>query len=385
MRILDRQRYWAFIKAYVICFTALVGLYVVIDAFSNFDEFTKRASGASELALVMGRYYLIHMSESYDRLCGVIGMMAAIFTVTWVQKNNELLAILAAGVSTQRVIRPVIIASILVSGMAVVNQELIMPRYAEELQKPHDDDGAREIRVAGRDDSNAIYIHGNNADRRTRTVIPFNATIPVEIFGALREIEARQATYIPPTDRLSPQRGGWLLRGARLSPPLEPEHQGNTILIKLKDCKGFPPPPDALARLDGDSYFLRSDLTFQALTRRRQWYQYAPTIELIRGLTDPSNDPERSEIAVFLHNRLLRPLLALALLLLSLPQVLGGYGRNMFVNLGLSLGTAAVFYGVCFMVKYLGEHSVLSPELSAWAPLIGFGTLAAFRWDSIRT
>ena len=38
MRILDRQRYWAFLKAYVICFTSLVGLYIVIDAFSNFDE-----------------------------------------------------------------------------------------------------------------------------------------------------------------------------------------------------------------------------------------------------------------------------------------------------------------------------------------------------------
>ena len=43
MRILDRERYWAFLKAYVICFTALVGLYIVIDAFSNFDEFSKRA------------------------------------------------------------------------------------------------------------------------------------------------------------------------------------------------------------------------------------------------------------------------------------------------------------------------------------------------------
>src|SRR5437879_5773282 len=114
MRILDRQRYWAYLKAYVVCFTALVGLYVVIDAFSNFDEFTKRASGAAELFKVMGRYYLVHMTEMYDRLCGVIGMMAAIFTVTWMQKNNELLAMLAAGVSTQRVIRPVIYSTIIV-------------------------------------------------------------------------------------------------------------------------------------------------------------------------------------------------------------------------------------------------------------------------------
>ena len=34
MRILDRERYWSFLKAYFICFVALVGLYVVIDAFS---------------------------------------------------------------------------------------------------------------------------------------------------------------------------------------------------------------------------------------------------------------------------------------------------------------------------------------------------------------
>ena len=49
MRILDRQRYWAFLKAYLICYVSLVGLYIVIDAFSNLDEFTKRADGLGEL------------------------------------------------------------------------------------------------------------------------------------------------------------------------------------------------------------------------------------------------------------------------------------------------------------------------------------------------
>ena len=65
--------------------------------------------------------------------------------------------------------------------------------------------------------------------------------------------------------------------------------------------------------------------------------------------------------------------------------MLGGYGRNMFVSLGISLGTAAVFYGVNFVSQYLGGHEVISPELAAWAPLIGFGTIAVARWDAIRT
>ena len=72
-------------------------------------------------------------------------MMAAIFTVTWMQRNNEQLAMLAAGVSTHRAIRPVLVSSVIVSGFSVANQELIMPRYAEELQKSHDDDGTGQV------------------------------------------------------------------------------------------------------------------------------------------------------------------------------------------------------------------------------------------------
>ena len=120
MRILDRQRYWSFLKAYVICYVSLVGLYIVIDAFSNLDEFTKRAEGIVEISQVMGRFYLIRQSLFFDQLSGVIGMMAAIFTVTWMQRNNEQLAMLAAGISTHRAIRPVLVSSVFVSGISVV-------------------------------------------------------------------------------------------------------------------------------------------------------------------------------------------------------------------------------------------------------------------------
>jgi lipopolysaccharide export system permease protein len=387
MRILDRERYKAYFKAYAVCFTALVGLYVVIDAFSNFDEFSKRAQGVVETFTVMGRFYLIHMTQFYDRLCGVIGMMAAIFTVTWMQKNNELLAMLAAGISTHRIIRPVWISALLVSGLAVVNQEFIMPPLGEELQKSHDDDGLRKVIVASRYDAQGILIHGREADRNARTILTFNATLPVSIFGAIREIEARQAAYIPEEAVRCPLRGGWLLRGATLNPPVDDEllKPGASVLTRLESGKGFPPPVGDRPDLGGETYFLASDLKFDAVTRTRQWYSFAPTWELLRGIYDPINAQEKDAIAVALHVRILRPLMNLNLLLLSLPLVLSGYGRNMFINLGLSLGTSALFYGINFMCQYLGNNGHISPELSAWAPLIGFGSLAAARWGRIRT
>jgi lipopolysaccharide export system permease protein len=385
VRILDRERYWAFLKAYVICFTSLVGLYIVIDAFANIDEFTKRATAPVEIFMIMGRYYLVHMTEFYDRLCGVIGMMAAIFTVTWMQRNNELLAMLAAGLSTQRVIRPVIVSAVIVSAIAVANEEWLMPRLADELLKTHSDDGSAPVRVASRYDSYRMMLHGEGADRSSLTVVKFFATIPVRFYGSLYEVEAKQATYIPETAIGTPLRGGWLLRGTRLNQPLPEGEASSGPLVKLADTKGFPRAFGDIEDLGPDTYFLRTTLTFKSLTRRRQWYQYASTSDLIRGLNDPANEGEKMDLSVFLHNRILRPALALVLLLMTLPQVLGGYGGNMFVNLGISLGTAAVFYALNFMAQFLGSHAVLSPEFAAWGPLIGFGTFAALRWDAIRT
>ena len=162
MWILDRERYWSFVKAYFICFVALVGLYVVIDSFSNLDEFEEVSPTTLALFGNMGRYYLIKMSLIYDQICGIITMMAAIFTVTWMQRNNELLAMLAAGISTQRVIRPVLVS-------ALADQQPggrepgagSCPRYAEQLQRPPDDDGSLLlIKVYPRQDGNDVFAPG---------------------------------------------------------------------------------------------------------------------------------------------------------------------------------------------------------------------------------
>ena len=389
MRILDRERYWSFIKAYFICFVALVGLYIVIDSFNNLDEFEEWADSTPHLFRNMGRFYLIRMSLIYDQISGIITMMAAIFTVTWMQKNNELLAMLAAGISTRRVIRPVLISALIISSLAVINQELIMPRLGEELQRPPDDDGLQLKKVTPRQDSNDIFIQGNEADRSRRSVTRFSATIPVRVAGELIEMRAMEARYIPEGDPTHAHKGGWLLWGADF--PTEPSSKSLEVLTKgvireVEDPSSYPPPRDKLAGKPGSPvYFLKTDLTFTALTRTRQWYHFAPTIELIRALSDPSNVGERGEIEIFLHSRIIRPLLGFNLMLLSLPLVLGGAGRNMFVNLGMSLGTSGLFYTVTFISQYLGGHEVYSPEMAAWAPLILFGTFAVARWDSIRT
>ena len=133
-------------------------------------------------------------------------------------------------------------------------------------------------------------------------------------------------------------------------------------------------------------YFLKTDLTFQAMTRKPTWYNFATTHDLLQALTNTWTAPsERINVAVFVHMRLLRPILAVNLLCMSLPLVLGGFGRNTFINLGFALGNSAVFYGAIFVCQEVGSFEVVGPAVAAWLPLIGFGALASWRWGDIRT
>ncbi len=388
--ILDRQRFWAFIKAYITCYVSFVGLWIVLDAFSNVDEFMKRAVGFKQLMSAMGWYYLVHQAMYFDQLGGVISMMAAVFTVTWMQRGNEQIAMLAAGISTHRMIRPVIYSSIAVSALAVANQEWIIPRYAEELQRSHDDDGAQKLTMlSSRYDARGLILSGKEADRASRTIIGrFNATIPIQIYGSMREVEGSQATYIPPDDPTAPMKGGWLVRGAKIMPPLSDEELENpdSIISKVTDPAGFPPPYGDARKVEEDVVFLESSLSFQAMTRRPKWYQFGSMVDLFDGLVDPSTEgTERNDITMYLHVRLLRPFMSLTLMFMTLPLVLGGYDRNMFLNLGFALGNSALFYGVAIVCQYLGGNQVLEPALAAWIPLFAFGALAVHRWDQIRT
>src|SRR5262249_29166628 len=158
-----------------------------------------------------------------------------------------------------------------------------------------------------------VLLHGNEGDRDTQTILKFFTTLPDTVYGVIYEVEAAQARYIPEDDRSAPLRGGWLLRDARVNQPLPDGAADRGLLVKLADAKGFPPPFGETKDLGGETYFLRTPTTFQALTRRTQWYWYASTVDLVRALYDPSNDHDVTEIAVFLHNRILRSCMALAM------------------------------------------------------------------------
>ena len=135
MQIIDRYLLWQFLKVFVICFFSLTGLYIVIDGFANLDDFMIYADEHGKLLPVMLEYYTYRSLSFFDRTSGILTLIAAMFTITWIQRHQELTALEAAGLSKGRIIKPVILAVAAISLLAAANRELViaLPRVRNHL------------------------------------------------------------------------------------------------------------------------------------------------------------------------------------------------------------------------------------------------------------
>ena len=57
----------------------------------------------------MGPHYVYQSILFFDRTAGLLTLVSAMFTVTWIQRHNEMTALMAAGISRIRVVKPVIV------------------------------------------------------------------------------------------------------------------------------------------------------------------------------------------------------------------------------------------------------------------------------------
>jgi len=239
MTLFDRLLIRGYVKAYIYCLVSILSLYIVVDLFTHIDDFAEHHSSLAAILKHVGSYYGVMVTQYFDRLCEVIALMAGAFTVAWMQRHNELMPLLSAGMRTQRVVLPVLVAACGMLSLGVVNQELVIPRIATFLMNDRDDPhGMKDIVVRGAYEPNGIHIEGRIASRQGMVVRDNNphnpgfiVVIPESLAGALVKLDAQEARYIPKSDvKLS---GGWLLTG--VNPPEIPDWNNRPDILQMID------------------------------------------------------------------------------------------------------------------------------------------------------
>src|SRR5207248_3101382 len=144
-------------------------------------------------------------------------------------------------------------------GLAIFNQEFIIPRIADRLQYGKEDvAGDKELLVTGAYEPNDIHIEGEKASRKERVVRKFRCMIPEKLAGIQIHLEAQEAHYIN-----DGKQKGWELIGTR---PAEPPADFESKVLEVRDS---------------GRYFLHTrEVDFDTVTRPARWFQYASTARL---------------------------------------------------------------------------------------------------------
>ena len=333
--------------------------------FTNLDDFVNHGSGGLQAMVYrILSWYGYRIPQLFDRLCEAIVLLAAMFTVAMMQRNNEQVPLLSAGVSTQRIVSPVLFCAFAMLTITIANQEMLIPRISHKLTLDRNDpDGERVLIPRGAYEGNNILIEGEKAGRKGLVGKGFRVMIPESVGGNMLHITAEQARFEPsPGD---PPHGKWQLTGC--SPR-------NLAAI-----------PGILEIRDDSCYVLHTKhVDFEALVRDPKWFTLASTRRLYQELQRPEST-RLASIAVMFHGRLTRPLLGMVLVLMGLSVILLDQTRNVIVSAGFCLVLCGGFFAAVYACKMLGDNEILSPALAAWLPVVGFGPFSLVLFDAVQT
>jgi lipopolysaccharide export system permease protein len=134
MRILDNYILRSVVSIFCLCLFVFLFLYIIIDLFSHLDDILKQHTSI----LVLKDYYLAHVPIIFVQVVPISCLLATLYTFARLNRDNEIIAIRAAGLSILDITRVVIVFGALLSLVVFwVNDTFVPPALAmtQKLKK----------------------------------------------------------------------------------------------------------------------------------------------------------------------------------------------------------------------------------------------------------
>jgi lipopolysaccharide export system permease protein len=377
MKILDKYVIRSFLFGYLIAFSVLIGLRILIDLFVNLDEFAKNQNlGVMGIAFNIARYYGMQSTLYFRDFAGMITVVAAAFSLGKMTRSNELTAILASGVSLKRVIAPIILMALLFTGILAIDQEILIPHLAETLTLSRDTlPGQDKFAVWFISDKNGSLINAANFDTATATlkdptIIMRRRQSNSLIWDVIGKISAESAAYNQQTQSWDLKNGYFLaLQEYDAARPLEKVRRGQAPR-KIESYKSDITPKDIP--------ILRKE-EYMSLLSSKQLADLAARSTQVKDLTQLYSQK---------HFRITDPIVNLIMLMVGLPVLVCREPKAMKSAIMASFGITVACFLVTFLSKMVATEVLFNkviPEFWAWLPIFIFLPIAFIELDSMKT
>ena len=364
-KILDRYIAREFLFSYLIALFVVLALRILLDMLMQYDEFVEQGSVLFNIL----DFYGPKIFEYFRDFSGAVIMLAAAFSLARLNRQNELIAVLASGTSLKRLIAPIVLIGFLLNLLMVLDQEFILPRYADKLARHHDETGENKLRVTSiwlQPDRNHALLSASEFNPNTQTLTGLTIiTRPQN--AATGRIVADRATW-------NNQKKAWILQNGRQFTS-QPDTQKNAVT--------------SIAEYPSD---LNPDYLW--LQRNSNYKTFMSSADLNRLLQRPQKPAELAETLSEKHFRFTDPIINLIMLLLGLPLFASREPKNspvLFLLACLGAGGCFVATFACKLLigqdlfSFILPNSDLQYKIIAWLPIIIFTPLSILALDSIKT
>ncbi|MCE5302223.1 MAG: LptF/LptG family permease [Planctomycetaceae bacterium] len=372
MCIIDRYLLRQFVQTFLICLLSLTGLWIVFDVFTNLNEFIRSGRQSGGVLMFIVNYYSHFWLLVFNLAGGTLAMVSAMFTISWIQRHNEMTALMAAGVSHRRVLKPIILAVATLALLMSMNREVLLPHYREELsRRPQDPLGNKpqSFKTPRRDFFSNVEMSGKYTYAGEKRIGEPSFLLPASLAEYGTQLTADNAYYRPPKGG---RPGGYLFDNVR-----EPKNLDSRVSLPRGKTPILITPHDAPDWLKPKQCFLVSGISFSHLIGSVAYKQLSSTPQLIADLRNPSLG-FGADVRVAVHARFVQPILDVTLLFLSLPMVVMRENRKVFWAIGLCMLVTVLFMVVVMTFQHLGDIVLINAALAAWAPVIIFVPVAVW-------
>ena len=368
----DRYLLGRLLHTFAVFFVAAYGLYIVIDLFTNIDDFQENSISNLELFRRIFEYYTYRACEFFEMAGPILIVISVIVVLGLLQKHSETYPILAAGIPAFRLLKPLLIAAAILNGALIANQEYVIPSLAVQLQTPRGSKTAQVQKVEPVYDywNYLMHIDGDQVLVQSQTLVGASFTLPKpEIVSQICVLKAEKATFVGETQKHG---SGWLLQN--LTGVLDTE-----LLTEVGRTRVIP-------SSNGKDVFIVSEVSFDQLYNRGRNMKLLSSMQLIQRIQNPSTGPMpvRGQ-SLALHSRITRPFLCLLNIAIALPLVMRKESHSLITNMVVCACVLGMLYTVaqgCFALGAIGQ---VSPDFAAWLPVILTGVVSTWTSGLVQT
>ena len=355
MRILDRLVAWTFLRNFALFVVASPPLLMLGDITENLGDYLDRGLTLREVALAYVYQQPLFIQWSFP----IAALIAAVFTVHGMTTHREIVAAKACGISFHRIIVPIVVVGVMLTGVALGLTELVPRGNRVAARILRDEDPRRSWRTdfVYKSESGLTWqvARLTAGDGRMSEVV---IERPPTRESAGLHVLAEAATW----DSID----GWTLRRGYLR-TLRPDSAERSIEFDRLRMAQVNEKPEELLESPREP----EEMTYAEIDR------LARIIERTGG--------NARELLVEREQKISIPLATLVVILFAAPLATSSKRGGTAYGIGVSLGTVLFYILMLRVSGAFGEAGTLSPLVAAWLPNIVFLAAAAVLMVRVRT